>query len=91
VERPVTLSLCVASRKRCGSDYLEDVTTHYPTPVADPTTVVRALSARFPLWTIWWGEATTHYWGMSRRRGNHFLVEALSAQEFVQRAREIEG
>ncbi|MBE3010291.1 hypothetical protein IL992_13960 [Microbispora sp. NEAU-D428] len=61
-------------------------------PQISPTVVVRALSARFPKWTIWWGQATTHYWGMSRR-GDGLLVhiEARSAQEFVQRAREIDA
>ncbi|MEU7694979.1 hypothetical protein OHB01_20920 [Microbispora hainanensis] len=61
-------------------------------PKISPTVVVRALSARFPKWTIWWGEATAHYWGMSRRRDGLLVhIEARSAQEFVQRAREIDS
>ncbi|WP_432871009.1 hypothetical protein [Microbispora rosea] len=61
-------------------------------PKISPAVVVRALSARFPKWTIWWGEATAHYWGMSRRRDGLLVhIEARSAQEFVQRAREIDS
>jgi hypothetical protein len=60
-------------------------------PAPDPATTVRALSCRFPRWTIWWGESTGRYWGMSRRaRGAFVYVEAQSAQEFVQKARDIE-
>ncbi len=61
-------------------------------PEISPDTVVRALSARFPRWTIWWGKATSHYWGLSRRRdGVLVYVEAHSAREFMQRAREIDS
>ncbi|GGO23948.1 hypothetical protein GCM10010116_48130 [Microbispora rosea subsp. aerata] len=61
-------------------------------PTISPAVVVRALSARFPKWTIWWGEATARYWGMSRRRDGELVhIEARSAQEFVQRAREIDA
>ncbi|GII55215.1 hypothetical protein Pth03_36040 [Planotetraspora thailandica] len=61
-------------------------------PHISPAIVVRALSARFPQWTIWWGQATTHYWGMSRRRNGRLIhVEARSAQDFVQQAREIDA
>ncbi|GIH29646.1 hypothetical protein Aph01nite_79560 [Acrocarpospora phusangensis] len=60
-------------------------------PAPDPATTVRALSGRFPRWTIWWGESTGRYWGMCRRaRGTLVSVEAKSAQEFVQKARDIE-
>jgi hypothetical protein len=60
-------------------------------PLVCPATVVRALSARFPRWTIWWGESTSHYWGVTRRRGGPLLhIEAQSAQEFVQQVREID-
>ncbi|GIH68808.1 hypothetical protein Mth01_10610 [Sphaerimonospora thailandensis] len=52
---------------------------------------MRALSARFPKWTIWWGQATMRYWGMSRRRNGTLIhVEARSAQDFVRQAREID-
>jgi hypothetical protein len=61
-------------------------------PQISPAIVVRALSARFPRWTIWWGQATSHYWGVSRRRNGLLLhVEAMSAQDFVQQAREIDA
>lgn len=61
-------------------------------PQVDPATVVRALSARFPRWTIWWGQATMRYWGMSRRRNGALIhVEAFSAQDFVRQAREIDA
>ncbi|MBX6383542.1 MAG: hypothetical protein IRZ07_11325 [Microbispora sp.] len=61
-------------------------------PKISPAAVVRALSARFPGWTIWWGEATSRFWGMSRRRDGLFVhIEARSAQEFVQRAREMDA
>ncbi|MEZ0076897.1 hypothetical protein [Planotetraspora sp. GP83] len=60
-------------------------------PQISPAIVVRALSARFPRWTIWWGQATTHYWGVSRHNGILIHVEARSAQEFVRRAREIDA
>jgi hypothetical protein len=61
-------------------------------PQISPAIVVRALSNRFPRWTIWWGQATAHYWGMSRP-GDGMLVhvEAPSAQEFVRRAKEIDA
>jgi hypothetical protein len=61
-------------------------------PQISPAIVVRALSARFPKWTIWWGQATSHYWGMSRRRNGLLIhVEARSAQEFVRQAKEIDA
>ncbi|MCC5578716.1 MULTISPECIES: hypothetical protein [Microtetraspora] len=61
-------------------------------PEISPDTVVRALSARFPRWTIWWGKSTSHYWGLSRRSGGTLVyVEARSAQEFMQRAREMDS
>jgi hypothetical protein len=61
-------------------------------PQTNPAIVVRALSARFPRWTIWWGQATTHYWGVSRRRNGLMIhVEAKSAQEFVRQAKEIDA
>ena len=50
-------------------------------PVTDHPTVVRALSARFPHWTIWWGQATAHYWGLCRRGPYMLHVEAPSAPE----------
>ncbi|MFC0861419.1 hypothetical protein ACFHYQ_03815 [Sphaerimonospora cavernae] len=60
-------------------------------PQVSPAIVVRALSARFPKWTIWWGQATMRYWGMSRRRNGTLIhVEARSAQDFVRQAREID-
>ncbi|WP_285704505.1 hypothetical protein [Microtetraspora sp. NBRC 16547] len=60
-------------------------------PEISPDTVVRALSARFPRWTIWWGKSTSHYWGLSQRRGGVLVyVEARSAQEFMQRARDMD-
>ncbi|ADG87751.1 hypothetical protein [Thermobispora bispora] len=61
-------------------------------PQISPAEVVRALAARFPAWTIWWGEATRRYWGMRRRRdGALIYIEANSAQEFVQRARQTDA
>lgn len=61
-------------------------------PQVNPAIVVRALSARFPRWTIWWGQATMRYWGMSRRRNGALIhVEAFSAQDFVRQAREIDA
>ncbi|WP_327044536.1 hypothetical protein OG320_22615 [Microbispora sp. NBC_01189] len=61
-------------------------------PRISPAVVVRALSARFPGWTIWWGQATTHYWGLFRRPDGLLVhIEARSAQEFVQRAREMDA
>lgn len=61
-------------------------------PQVSPAIVVRALSARFPKWTIWWGEATMCYWGMSRGRDGALIhVEARSAQDFVRQAREMDG
>ncbi|GAA1018974.1 hypothetical protein Aple_056470 [Acrocarpospora pleiomorpha] len=69
----------------------EQAITNGSVPPPDPATTVRALSRRFPGWTIWWGESTNRYWGMSRRAGGAFVsVEAQSAAEFVQKARDIE-
>ncbi|WP_214106284.1 hypothetical protein [Acrocarpospora catenulata] len=70
----------------------ETAAAETPVPAPDPATVVRALSCRFPRWTIWWGESTARYWGMSRRPDGGFVyVEAASAQEFVHWARDIDS
>ncbi|MBO3746697.1 hypothetical protein J5X84_11520 [Streptosporangiaceae bacterium NEAU-GS5] len=63
---------------------MDEPVTHHPT-------VVRALSARFPHWTIWWGQATAHYWGVCRRGQLMMHVEAPSAQEFVRLAQEADA
>jgi hypothetical protein len=42
------------------------------------------LSARYPGWTIWYGEATGHWWALPRYdRSAEKLVEARSVEELV--------
>ncbi|GLX92054.1 hypothetical protein Hesp01_00040 [Herbidospora sp. NBRC 101105] len=56
-------------------------------PAPDHRAIVRALSARFPHWSIWYGSATGHYWGLRRfDDGRIGFIEALSPQEFVRQA-----
>lgn len=42
------------------------------------------ISARYPSWMIWYGEATGHWWALPRNdRSAERLVEARSVEELI--------
>lgn len=56
------------------------------------TETVRALAARLPRWTIWYGQHTGSFWAVPRgadlRAAPH--IEASNAMELEERAKQIE-
>lgn len=50
-----------------------------------PFSVLAVLAARYPDWTIWYGEATGHWWALPpQNRHSEEFVEAPTVKELVE-------
>ena len=63
-----------------------------PTPAASlgnydppPLSVIVAIAVRYPRWTVWFGQATRHWWALPPvERDIDTFVEAPSARELIE-------
>jgi hypothetical protein len=54
-----------------------------------PSSLLAMLAARYPDWTIWYGQATRHWWALPPRLPRHpgdvdRFIEATSVKELVE-------
>jgi hypothetical protein len=50
-----------------------------------PHSLLAMLAARYPHWTIWFGQATRHWWALPpHERGADRFIEAVDVKELVE-------
>jgi hypothetical protein len=50
-----------------------------------PYSLLAMLAARYPHWTIWFGQATRHWWALPpHERGSNHFIEAINVKELVE-------
>ncbi|MDN3356567.1 hypothetical protein [Actinomadura sp. DC4] len=50
-----------------------------------PASVLAVLAARYPHWTIWFGQATRHWWALPPHgQGGDMFIEAPNVKELVE-------
>jgi hypothetical protein len=55
------------------------------TPDQQPSSLLAMLAARYPDWTIWYGQATRHWWALPPQpRDVDRFIEATSVKELVE-------
>jgi hypothetical protein len=54
-------------------------------PDQQPYSLLAMLAARYPHWTIWFGQATRHWWALPPyERGADRFIEAVDVKELVE-------